>query len=154
MGTQRSSAWASLNPELVTQMRHRLAHDFDDFAAICEDIGLLSKNFVAINDNELAMADTDFACAMCASAVVSAANHYGSQGEFALAERLAGWALLLEPHHIPAFMCLVTVYQVTGNASKEAEMRNRMDTIIKQLSVTPEAQLSSFEQGILKSMGE
>ncbi len=67
-------------------------------------------------------------------------------------ERLAHWALKLEPHHVPALICLATIYQVAGNTSKEAEMRQRTSTIIDRLSEMPESQLSSFELGILNSV--
>ncbi len=92
---KRSPAWASLRPELLARMQTKLAQDFDDFATICEDTELLSNNFVSLN--EMAESDLDFACAMCASAIVSAANHYGGQGELPLAERLAHWALVPFP---------------------------------------------------------
>lgn len=149
---ERSPAWGSLRPELVARMQSRLAKDFDDFATICEDTGLLSNNFAGLD--EIAGSDLDFACAMCASAVVSAANHYGGQGELLLAEHLAHWALRLEPHHVPALTCLATICQVTGNASKEADARRRASAIVDRLSTTPKSQLSCFEHGILKSIGK
>ena len=150
MGNKRSSTWESLKPELMARMQSRLGQDFDDFAMTCEQTGLLTNNFVKLS--RTIESDIDFACAMCASAVVSAANQYGGQGEIPLAERLAHWALKLEPHHVPALICLATIYQVAGNTSKEAEMRRRASTIIDRLSAMPESQLSSFEQGILSSV--
>ncbi len=158
MGNKRSSIWESLEPELVARMQTRLARDFDDFAITCEQTGLLTDNFVKLGST--IESDIAFACAMCASAVVSAANHYGGHGEIPLAERLAHWALQLEPHHVPALMCLATIYQVTDDTAKEAEMRQRASTIVDHLSAMPESQLSHFEEGILtaflglRSIGE
>lgn len=153
MGQRKHSpAWASLKPELLSRIQAKLGNNFDDFALECENNGLLSNNFV--NLDELVDSDIDFACANCATALVSAANHYAGQGELPLADRLARWALMLEPHHIPALICLATIYQVSGNTSKENEIRNHANTIINQLSTTPEDQLTIFEQGILNSFGK
>lgn len=68
-------AWNKLNKSLLNGMKSRLGSEWEEFAELAESIGLLENSFVLLSKQS----DSDFAVSMCASAVVSAANHYGSQ---------------------------------------------------------------------------
>lgn len=88
---------------------------------------------------------------MCASAVVSAANHYGGHGQLDFAERLAGWALELEPSHVPALLCLRAIAVVRGHRRAAEAHQEAADAILKRIRSAPEESLSAFEWGVLKA---
>lgn len=149
---KRSSEWVRLDPELLAMMKRALATEFGDFATACEDTGLLRHNFLAVNETTLVTSthpDHRFALSMCATAIVSAANHYGGQGQLDLAERLARWAFKLEPSHVPALLCLRTIAQARGDRGAMESHRNAADTVLRRLRATPEGSLSDFERGLL-----
>lgn len=151
MGTPE---WGRLNPELVAMMKRALGSAFEEFARVCEETGLLQKNFVALNQSaseSVKQSDHRFTLSMCASAVVSAANHYGGQGELDSAERLAGWALQLEPSHVPALICLGTIAQARGNQRAMESHQKAADAVLQRLRNSPEESLSSFERGLLNA---
>lgn len=150
-----SPDWNRLNASLLRLMRERLGSEFAAFAEVCQEVGLLQKNFTQLSDsmtNGPVKTDAQFACSMCASSLVSAANHFGGHAELALAERLALWALKLEPSHAPALMCLATIADVSANTSAAASYRSRMQQICDRIKRTPPSQLSDFEKGILESL--
>lgn len=145
--------WNQLDASLVRLMRDRLGSGFPAFAEICQDVGLLQKNFTELSESMTkgsVKLDALFACSMCASCVVSAANHFAGQAELALAEKLALWALKLEPSHVPALMCLAAIADVSGNSSAAATYRRRMQQICDRIKRTPAAQLSHYEKGLLE----
>ena len=148
----RSPDWNRLDPELVAMIKRALDADFDAFAQTCEDTGLLRQKFLALNDTArgtFKQPDHRFCLSMCASAVVSAANHYGGQGELDVAERLAQWALQLEPSHVPALVCLRTIAEVRGDRRAVGAHQKAADAILQRIRSTPEKSLSAFECGIL-----
>lgn len=147
--------WNRLDASLLRIMRDRLGSDFAAFAEVCQDVGLLEKNFTQLSQSVTAgpvKMDPSFACSMCASSIVSAANHFAGQAEIALAEKLALWALKLEPSHAPALMCLATIADVSGDPGEAGKYRSAMETICDRIRRTPPGQLSDYEKGLLESL--
>ena len=151
-----ATLWNSLNPELLSRMQDRLGTHFGGFATACEKAGLLEESFLKLDKlvEESLANDVGFLCATCASAVVSAANHCGGQGQLDMAKRLASWAVMLEPNHLPAFQCLATIYDVEGNTKEAETTRAHFDEIKDRLLATPESELSSFEKGTLSALAQ
>ena len=142
--------WNRLNPELVSRIKTQLGSEFDEFANTCERIGLLISNFLPINKglSDLSTFDVKLACFLCASAVVSAANHYGNQYDLIISKRLANWALKLVPTHVPALMCLAVVYQLEGNEQGMSECTRKSEAIKKRIMNTPRSDLDAYERGL------
>ncbi len=138
--------WNTLDRSLVEKIQRQLGAEFDAFVKVCQDTGLLQSNFVQISEH--AKTDVGFACALCASAVVSAANYYGGQGHLDAARQLATWATVLEPHHVPAYVCLQTVAEAQGDNVGAAHYRSRMSCICQEILNTPEYQRTTFERGL------
>ena len=147
-----SPDWNHLNPELLSRIKTQLGSEFDEFAKTCEEIGLLSSNFLPINKelSTLSTFDARLACFLCASAVVSAANHYGNQSNLDMARHLAVWALALEPSHVPALMCLAGVHQLEGNEQDMTECYQKCEAIKKRIMNTPDSDLEAYERGLLR----
>lgn len=140
-----------MNPELLSRIKTQLGSEFDEFAKTCERIGLLSSNFLPINEkfSTLSPFDAKLACFLCASAVVSAANHYGNQFNLDMARRLAVWALALIPIHVPALMCLAVVCQLEGNEKGMSECYQKCEDIKNHLMNTPDSDLETYERVLL-----
>jgi hypothetical protein len=143
--------WNRLNQELLSRMKKQLGSEFNEFSETCERIGLVSSNFIPINDqiSTFSTFDVKLACFLCASAVVSAANHYGSQSNINMARRFAVWALALAPTHIPALMCLANVCQLEGDEQGMSECYQKCEAIKKRLMNTPDSDLEAYEQALL-----
>ena len=138
--------WNTLDRRLLKKMYRQLGAEFDAFVEVCQDTGLLQNNFVQMNQH--AELDVGFACALCASAVVSAANHYGGQGHLDAARQLATWATMLEPHHVPAYLCLQTVAEAQGDGAGAAHYSSTMRHICQEILNTQEYQRTAFERGL------
>jgi len=141
-------AWNKLNKSLLNGMKRRLGSEWEEFAQLAESIGLLENNFVLLSKE----ADIDFALSMCATAVVSAANHYGSQVQLLLSRRLATWALMIEPQHVPAMRTLQGICQLEEDESGAAKYLRQEEATIDRIRNKAEADLSAFEHGALESL--
>lgn len=147
-----SPDWKRLAPELVAMMKRALGVDFDDFARVCEETGLLWQNFLPLDQTlrqSFKRSHDHFILSMCASAVVSAANHYGGQGELDFAERLARWALRLEPSHVPALASLRTIAEARGDLRTVEAHQAAADAILRKIRSASKESLSDFERGLL-----
>lgn len=147
--------WNRLDASLLRVIRDRLGSEFAAFAEVCQDVGLLEKNFTELSQSMTTgpvKMDTSFTCSMCGSSVVSAANHFAGQAELALAQKLALWALKLEPSHVPALVCLATIADVSGNPGGAAKYRSAMERICDRVRRTAPGQLSDYERGLLESL--
>jgi hypothetical protein len=150
-----SQEWTHLDASLRRLMRDRLGAEFGAFAEVCQDVGLLHGGFIELSNfmtNGPVKSEASFTCSLCASAVVSAANDFGGQAQLALAEKLALWALKLEPSHAAALMCLARIADASGNAGAAAKYRSQIQQIFDRIKRTPESQLSSYEKGVLESL--
>ena len=152
MGLNKMSVhdWNRLNPELLSWIKTQLGSEFDEFAKTCERIGLLSSNFLPLNEklSTSSSFDVKLACFFCSSAVVSAANYYGGQSNLYMARRLAVWALALVPSHVPALMCLASVCQFEGNKQGMSECYRKCEVIKERIMNTPDSDLEAYERGL------
>jgi len=141
-------AWSTINNELLTLMKQRLGTEFKDFANTCEEIGLM-QNFLSINERLKNSRDINFACFLCASAVVSAANYYGSQLNLSSAKSLANWAIKLEPNHVPALMCLANIYQLEGDVNNMNKCYFECENIKRRIMNKQDSDLETHERALL-----
>lgn len=149
-----ANEWQRLDPAAVQLMQQRLGQKFASFATFCETTGLLRDNFLQIDDlvaSSFQTYDPGYVCSMCAAAVVSAANHFGGQGDMETATRLAGWALDLEPVCIPAMLCLVTCGAVEERADQAVLWQRRIRETYRMLRQKPQQQLTAYERGLLEA---
>ena len=147
-----STDWNRLDPGLLSMMKVALGAEFDDFARACEQIGILRQNFWPIDETACKsskLQDPQFALSMCASATVSAANHYGGQGQLDVAQQLAVWAFRLEPSHVPALLCLRTIAEARADSAAVEEHQKAAEAILQRIQSAPEETLSTFERGLL-----
>lgn len=149
-----SREWRNLNPASLGIMQQRLGREFDEFATFCEATGLLRNNFMEIDrlvSSSFRVYDAAYVCSMCAAALVSAANHFGGQGDTVTARRLASWALLIEPICIPGMLCLATCATVEGRDDEVADWRRRIQETYRMLGAKPPQQLTAYESGLLEA---
>lgn len=144
--------WKQLQPATLTLMRSRLGTDFQSFALECERLGLLANNFIPLSNQQLLQADPNTLCAFCASAVVSAANHFGGQGDLAQAQLLAQWALRLEPDHVAACGCMIAIAQTRGDGTAHAHYSDLQRQIIMRLRLIPAESMNAFQVGVLRAL--
>ena len=147
--------WRQLDERLLQRMKDRLGAEFANFARLCETTGLLRKNFLALDRSGKRLGgacDPEFTCSMCATAVVSAANHYGGSADLTSARMLASWALLLEPSHSPALQCLATIADLEGDASAADSYRDKAAQIHEYIRHTDPAGLSAYERGLREAL--
>jgi len=143
--------WNKIQPESRTLMRSRLGADFQTFALECERLGLLANDFIPLSNQPLLQADPNTHCAFCASAIVSAANHFGGQGDLAQAQLLAQWALRLEPDHAPACACMIAIAQARRDGPAHAHYSDLQRKIIARLRLIPVESLNAFQAGVLRA---
>ena len=141
-------AWNSINDELILMMQKRLGTEFKEFRRVCVKIGLLN-NFLLINEMNISR-DIKYACFLCASATVSAANHYGSLSELVVARHLANWSIKLCPIHVPALMCLLNICQLEGDEKGADEYFHKIETVKNRIRNTPDSHLQAYERTLLR----
>lgn len=151
-----SMEWEKALPaDLVSLIRKRLGSDFAAFAEFCESSGVLQNNFLPLVETTkrtLGTADISYMCSMFATTIVSGANAFGANGQFETAKELAGWALALEPNHLPALMCLSNVHMLQESPKELEAVQERIEALKKRLLATPQANLSSFEKGMVEAI--
>ena len=147
-----ANEWQRLNPAAVQLMQQRLNQNFASFATFCETTGLLRDDFLQIDDlvaRSFQTYDPGYVCSMCAAAVVSAANHFGGQGDMETAKALAEWALLLEPECIPALLCLQTCATIDNDDETAQSYMQQARRIHEVLRLRPREELSAYQQGLV-----
>lgn len=142
------TGWNRLNKSLLDDMKSRLGSEWSEFAEITDSIGLVENNFIALGEK----LKGNFAVSNCATAVVSAANYYGTQGELKLSRQLAAWALMIEPHHVPALKTLQMICQLERDESGAAEYSKQEMETIERIQNKSEEDLTAFEHGILDAL--
>jgi hypothetical protein len=145
--------WNQLTQPVLMLLKSKLGKEFSTFACECEQLGILQNNFVQlVIKAPPAMRDPGLICSFCASAVVSAANHFGGAGDLVRAERLASWALQIEPQHVPAMSSLLAVATYRKDLAAQHRLRASIDSTIAELRALPEQQLSAFQIGVIRGV--
>ena len=147
--------WSRLPTPVLETLKTRLGEDFTSFANECETLGLVQNNFVQLATKAPPlMRDPGTICSFCASAVVSAANHFGGAGDLARANLLARWALRIEPQHIPAMSCLAAIATYQGDKVALRRLQQEIDSTLETLRALPESKLSPFQMGIVRGIAK
>ena len=151
--TLQDVLWNQLTQPVLGLLKSQLGVEFKAFAAECERLGLLQNNFIQlVTKAPRAMREPNTICSFCASAVVSAANHFGGAGDLGRAERLASWALQIEPQHVPAMNSLLAVAMYRNDQSAQRRLRAAIDSTIAELRALPEQQLTAFQLGVIRGV--
>lgn len=136
------SAWKKLPSDFLNALANKLnsVEKAAEFAALCEETGILKNNIHLRNDS-------DFAIGCVAHTLSSYANMMNKQRRFDQAKRALELALLLKPRHLPAWVSMALVAFSMGDCGAAVSWADKV------LAFKPDLNSKdSWEHGLAEAM--